>query len=105
MSDPMMKALQRLLETSLEAWQLTGKVGANGAGLVLNSRDTELSIAKAPTGMPFRWVVTIDGRRRTAASVNGVLRVVRQTLAPEYQPLSLRIAPLPAKPLSPQGAS
>ncbi len=105
MGDPMMKALRRLLETSLEAWQLAGKVGADGASLVLNSRDTELLIAKAPADMPFRWVVMIEGRRRTAASVNGVLRIVRQTLAPGYEPLSLRIAPLPAMPSPPQAAS
>ena len=105
MGDAMMKALQRLLETSLEAWQLAGKVGANGTGLLLNSQDTELSIAKAPSGMPFRWVVMVDGRRRTAASVNGVLRIVRQSLAPGYEPLGLRFAPLPAVPSPSQGAS
>jgi hypothetical protein len=45
--------------------------------------------------MPFRWVITHLERKRTAASVSGVLRNTRQILAPDYQPLRLRIAPQP----------
>ena len=101
MADPMMTALERLLQASLAQWQLAGDVRADAAGLTVNSLETTLSIDKAPSGMPFRWVIKVNERRRTAASVNGVLRIVRQTLAPGYEPLSLRIAPLPAVPSPP----
>jgi len=50
---------------------------------------------RAPSELPFRWTVAVNGRQRTAASVNGVLRIVRQALAPGYQPQSLRIAAPP----------
>ena len=105
MADPMMTALQRLLQASLAQWQLAGNVRPDADDLLVSSCETVLSIGKAPSGMPFRWVVKVDGRRRTAASVNGVLRIVRQALTPGYEPLSLRIAPLPAVPTSPQDAS
>lgn len=101
MADPMMTALERLLRASLAQWQLAGEVRPVAAGLTVSNNDATLSIGKAPSGMPFRWVVKVNGRRRTAASVNGVLRIVRQTLAPGYEPLSLRIAPLPAVPSPP----
>ena len=103
MSDPMITALVRLLGESLQSWRLDGEVCKNSqSDISLAASDAALLIARAPEGMPFRWVVTIDGRRRTAASVNGVLRIARQTLAPGYEPLSLRIAPLPSR--SAQGA-
>ena len=104
MGDPMMTALAQLLQTSLAQWQLAGDVECDGGAITLTHSDSLLSIGKAPDGMPFRWVVDVGGRRRTAASVNGVLRIVRQTLAPGYQPLSLRIAPLPAMPSPPPDA-
>lgn len=93
MSDRMMASLKRLLDASLTAWQLDGQVTADNDEILVRNDSAELIIARAPDGMPFRWVVTVDGRRRTAASVNGVLRIVRQTLAPGYEPLHLRIAP------------
>ena len=104
MGDAMMTALERLLRASLAQWQLDGDVQGDGDTITLGHGDSTLSIGRAPDGMPFRWVVNVDGRRRTAASVNGVLRIVRQTLAPGYEPLSLRIAPLPAMPSPPQDA-
>ncbi len=98
MADPMMTALDQLLQASLAQWQLAGDVHLEAGGITVSHHDTNLSIGRAPCGMPFRWIVKVDGRRRTAASVNGVLHIVRQALAPGYVPLSLRIAPLPATP-------
>ena len=96
----MITTLARLLDVSLAEWQLTGDVGeANGGIISLRCNGTDISIERAPRGMPFRWVLVIEGRKRTAASVGGVLRIVRQTLAPGYEPLSLRIAPAPIVPL------
>lgn len=104
MACSMTEALAHLLRASLSEWQLTGTVHAEDAQLSLVSGEMELGIARADAAMPFRWVVTVDGRRRTAASVNGVLRIVRQALAPGYQPMNLRIAPLPAVPPSKRDA-
>ncbi|MGI9479559.1 MAG: hypothetical protein ACR2PI_22845 [Hyphomicrobiaceae bacterium] len=104
MGDAMMTALEQLLRASLAQWQLHGDVQGDDDTITLGHGDSTLSIGRAPDGMPFRWVVQVDSRRRTAASVNGVLRIVRQTLAPGYEPLSLRIAPLPAMPSPPQDA-
>lgn len=102
MACSMTEALAHVLRESLSEWQLAGTVQSEAAHLSCTCGETELSIGRADAGMPFRWVVTVDGRRRTAASVNGVLRIVRQTLAPDYQPMNLRIAPLPAVPSLPR---
>jgi hypothetical protein len=84
--------------------QVTGATGAGALSIQIATNDVALLIARAPAGMPFRWVVTKAERKRTAASVNGVLRIVRQALAPAYQPMQLRISPLPAPP-NPTGAA
>lgn len=104
MACSMTEALAHLLRASLSEWQLAGTVNVADGQLSLACGETEMSIERADAGMPFRWIVTIGGRRRTAASVNGVLRIVRQTLAPGYEPMNLRIAPLPAVPSSPRDA-
>lgn len=90
----MIPALAKLLELSFEAWKLEAKVVVdwNDDGIGLQAGSNNLHITRAPPGMPFRWVVSINGRRRTVASVNGVLRIVRQTLSPGYEPRSMRIA-------------
>lgn len=96
--DPMLASLAHLLDECLDQWRCDGTVETTGDpdGVALRTQNAELSITRAPDGIPFRWVVVADGRRRVAASVNGVLRIVRQTLAPGHQPLSLRVAPQPA---------
>jgi hypothetical protein len=55
-------------------------------------------VTPAPEGVPFRWVVKIGGRTRTALSVAGVLGIVRQVVDPNYRPLRVRIAPAPVVP-------
>lgn len=94
----MIPALTRLLDASIAAWKLDAVMDVDKeAGVIeLRSANTVLRITPAPTGMPFRWVVMVDGRRRTAASVIGVLRMVRQTLSPGYEPRSMRVgSPIP----------
>lgn len=106
MSDPMVEALVRLLELSLAEWGLVGSVRqASNGDIELRVDRYEILVHRAPHGMPFGWVLIVEARKRTAASIGGVLRIVRQTLAPGYQPLSVRIAPAPIVPLPVQGRS
>ena len=89
----------RLLEESLRAWNIAGKVERDDTGgIVVTAKDVRLLVAQAPEGVPFRWVVNVGGRSRTAMSVTGVLGIVRQTIDPTYQPLRARIAPAPVVP-------
>ncbi|MEO0477647.1 MAG: hypothetical protein AAF085_17010 [Planctomycetota bacterium] len=100
MNDPMIASLRHLLKVSLAEWHLDGDIMSDQSGRTkVQCGDVEMMIERAPQAMPFRWFLSIDGRKRTAASVAGVLRIVRQTLAPGYEPLSLRIAPTPIVPL------
>jgi hypothetical protein len=86
----------RLLVESLKAWRVSGEVAHGGDGtLLLTVGDKRLSIARAAPDMPFPWIVLADGRRRSAASIAGLLRAVRTTIDPGYRPVRLRIAPLP----------
>ena len=90
----MILALKKLLEASIAAWHLDAAMSVieETEIIELRSGQTVLRVSPASAGMPFRWIVTVDGRRRTAASVNGVLRIVRQTFSPGYEPHSMRIA-------------
>lgn len=96
-----MDALENLIGSSLTMWSRTHSVHRDGIDdhiIIRAEGDVVLTIDRAPKGMPFRWVVETRGRKRTAASVVGVLRIVRQNLAPRYQPYQLTIAPLPGLP-------
>jgi hypothetical protein len=46
----------------------------------------------------FRWLVTIDGRKRGAISLLAVLRQVRQALDPGYAACGVRVAVAPLVP-------
>ncbi len=92
--DPVLIALADLLEASLAVWRITPSVSVerrSDAMIGLVGRG-ELIVRRAAHGLPFRWVVNVDGRKRTAASVSGVLRIVRQHFEPEFQPLTVTIA-------------
>ncbi len=93
-------SLARLLEESLAAWQCPAdlSVRADGTEVIRLHGDVpqvRVNIRRAPPSMPFRWVVEVGGRKRTAASVVGVLRIVRQAVAADYRPARLRLAPSP----------
>jgi len=91
--------LRELMTQSLLAWRLAGEVCAADDGAVLVSCDDhKIRIAPAPPGLPFRWTVTIDGRRRTAISVIAVLRQVRTALDPGYAAMRVRVAMVPLVP-------
>jgi hypothetical protein len=91
--------LHVLLDESLRAWRIAGAVARDeGGGIVVAAEDARLVVTPAPEGVPFRWLVATGGRTRTAMSVAGVLGIVRQAMDANYQPLRVRIAPVPVLP-------
>jgi hypothetical protein len=91
--------LRELMTQALLAWRLTGEICDTGDGAVLVSCEKhDIRIERAPPGVPFRWVVTIDGRRRTAISLIAVLRQVRTALDPGYATMRVRVATFPLVP-------
>jgi hypothetical protein len=88
-----------LIAQSLLAWDLTGHVqSVNGNAIRVACNATLICVEPAPTGLPFRWMVTINGRKRGAISLVAVLRQIRAALDPAYTANRVRIAPLPAPP-------
>jgi hypothetical protein len=91
--------LHELMAQSLVAWRLTGSVRATSDGAILvTCRDHDIRIEPAPSDLPFRWIVIVDDRRRTAISLVAVLRMVRAALDPGYATMRARIAPSPLVP-------
>jgi len=89
-------AVHALLEHSLRAWRVDGKIRREADGtLLIAAANKRVRVARAPAGLPFRWAVADGERRRGATSVTGVLRHVRAALDSSYRSVRLRIAPLP----------
>ena len=87
---------RELLAQSLAAWELSGRVCAQSDGAILVScREMEIRIEAAAPGLPFRWMLCVDGRKRGAISLAAVLRQVRGALDPGYAITRVRIAALP----------
>ncbi len=88
-----------LLEHSMLAWGVLARVdrGDDGA-LRVTGLGKEAVIERAPEGAPFRWLVSIDGRKRPAVSVIAVLRQVRLAFDPGYETSRVRVAPAPIRP-------
>lgn len=85
-----------LLTQSLTLWRAEADIERGGAGLFLiRVAAHDIRIERAPSGVPFRWMVTVSGRRRGAASLVGVLRQMRSALDPGYAEVRVRIAPVP----------
>jgi hypothetical protein len=78
---------------SLAAWRVAGAVerSPDGAIVICGARK-EIRIDPTPSDPMFRWVVTIDGRKRRAISVVAVLRQVRDALDPGYATKRVRVA-------------
>jgi hypothetical protein len=88
-----------LLAQSLVAWRLFGSVRRAGDGSILIACDAiDISVAPAPPNGPFRWMVTVDGRKRPAISLTAVLRQVREALDPGYARNKVRVAVTPLVP-------
>ena len=70
--------LRELLAQSLARLARDRQRRARGDGaLVIAAAQTTFEIERAPPDLPFRWMVTVDGRRRGAISLVAVLRQVQ----------------------------
>jgi hypothetical protein len=82
-----------LLAQSLCAWRLSGHVARSSAGAIwIACNGIDISVEPAPPGIPFRWMVTVAGRKRGAISLPAVLRQVRAALDPGYARNKVRVA-------------
>ena len=96
MSDTFHDIVRDLLAQSLPAWGLLGSVRSEGDGAItVSCNGTEIRIERSPPGLPFRWMVAMNGRKRGAISLVAVLRQVRGALDPGYATNRVRIAELP----------
>jgi len=87
-----------LLAESLLAWRLAGSVArASDGALLIGGGLKDIRIEPAADGM-FRWMVTINGRKRPAVSLVAVLRQVREALDPAWTAKRVRIAVAPLVP-------
>ena len=87
--------LSTLLERSMIAWGLLARVRLEAGGVItVLAPGREVRVTRAPAGSPFRWMVSVDARKRPAVSVLAVLRQVRQALDPGYTKNRVRIAPM-----------
>ena len=88
-----------LMAQSLAAWRVAGVVerSRDGAIIICGARK-DIRIDAAPSDPMFRWMVAIDGRKRPAISVVGVLRQVREALDPGYAANRVRVALTPLVP-------
>jgi hypothetical protein len=84
---------------SLAAWRVAGGVQRSRDGaIVICGAINNIRIDPAPSDLMFRWMVTIDGRKRWAISLVGVLRQVREALDPAYAANRVRVALTPLVP-------
>jgi hypothetical protein len=89
---------RELLVQSLAAWRVAGDVQRSHDGaIVICGARKDIRIDPAPSEM-FRWMVTIDGRKRGAISLVVVLRQVREALDPGYAANRVRVALTPLVP-------
>ena len=86
-----------LIRISLAMWATAAIADVEADGRLCLALDdgTRIRVGRAPAGIPFRWMVTTSaGRERPASSVTGLLRVLRSTLDPAWQPGRARIVPV-----------
>src|SRR5262249_46380029 len=85
---------RELLGASLAAWRLAGEATVADDSAILIDRTASgrrVQIEPKPHDPTFRWVVTVDGRRRPAVSLIAVLRHVRAALDPDYAATRVRV--------------
>ena len=96
MSDTFHDNVRELLAQSLPAWGLLGSVrGEDDGAITVSCNGTEIRIERSPPGLPSRWMLAMNGRKRGAISLVAVLRQVRGALDPGYATNRVRIAELP----------
>jgi hypothetical protein len=84
--------LCELLAESLPAWGLTGSVRDDCGTILLSCGATEIRVERGAADLPFRWMVTVNGRRRGAISLVAVLRQVRAALDRHHPMTQVRVA-------------
>ena len=89
---------RELLAESLAAWRIVGTVRREDDGAIAIRADRRDIRIEAARDAMFRWLVTIDGRRRGAISLAGVLRQVRAALDPGHAANRVRVAAGPMVP-------
>ena len=95
--DPKDHAVE-LLRQSLITWRIAGSVQRTvGGTILLRAGEKEIFIEPAAT-LPFRWMVSVHGRKRGAVSLVSVLRQVRAALDPGYAANRVRVAVSPLVP-------
>jgi hypothetical protein len=98
-SEPSVDLACELLVQSLAAWRVAGDVQRSPEGsIVICGALKDIRINPAPADLMFRWMVTIDGRKRSAISLVSVLRQVREALDPGYATNHVRVALTPLVP-------
>ena len=96
MSEALNDKARELLAQSLLAWHLTGNVARSGDGAILIAcSGIDISVERATPDLPFRWMVTVAGRKRGALSLPAVLRQVRAALDPGYARNKVRVSVAP----------
>lgn len=86
---------RELLAQSLIAWDVAGEVECTSDNIIIVAAKKDIRIERMPTEPLFRWIVTIEGRRRSVISLLAVLRQVREALDPNHVPSRVRLTPGP----------
>jgi len=86
-----------LVAASLAAWRVDGVARRSDDAIVIEqtANGRRVRIEPKPNDPNFRWLVTIDGRRRPAVSLPAVLRQVRAALDPDYAATRARVSVAP----------
>jgi len=88
-SDPLL----RLLRQCLQDWSIAGQVERSAdVGYRLFGENFAIEVERCAAALPFRWSVQTSDRTRTASSINGLLRHVRQSLNVPAVPVSMNFA-------------
>ena len=98
MSSVPAELVRELLAESLAAWGVAGDVSRQGDVIAISGAQTQRANRAGRAGSMFRWMVTVDGRKRAAISLVAVLRQVREALDPGYATNRVRVAVAPLVP-------
>jgi hypothetical protein len=91
--------VRELLAESLAAWRVAGDVEHSTDGtIILRTSQRSIRVERAPPGSMFRWMVTIDDRKRPAISLVAVLRQVREAIDAGYPASRVRVTVAPLVP-------
>ena len=86
-------AVLRLIEQSLIAWRVLARATRDKDGaIIVTGLGRTIRIERAAAELPFRYMITVDGRQRPALSITALLRQVRGALDPAYEKTRVRIA-------------